>query len=99
MSEKQRVDLVNRFLSRKLWAYVIGVAASVAYAVGLIDREGLAAIVAASAAYQLGEGLADFGASGKRAESDARVAVVAVEADVELAKVEAFAVQRPNDIA
>lgn len=54
-------QVVEKLLSRKFWAYVIGVAASVAYAVGLIDTTGLAAIVGASAAYQVSEGLADFG--------------------------------------
>lgn len=53
--------LVEKLLSRKLWAYVIGVGASVAYAVNLIDQTGLGAILAASAAYQVAEGLADFG--------------------------------------
>lgn len=53
--------LVDKLLSRKFWAYVVGVAGAVAYAANLIDREGLAAIVAASAAYQVAEGLADFG--------------------------------------
>jgi hypothetical protein len=54
-------QLVDRLTSRKFWAYIIGVSASVAYAANLIDQTGLAAIVAASAAYQVGEGLADFG--------------------------------------
>lgn len=54
-------ELVDRLTSRKFWAYIIGVGASIAYAAHLIDSVGLGAIVAASAAYQVGEGLADFG--------------------------------------
>lgn len=53
--------LLEKLTSRKFWAYAIGVGASVAYAFNLIDDKGLAAIIGASAAYQLGEGLADFG--------------------------------------
>lgn len=53
--------VVEKLMSRKFWAYAIGVGASIAYAGGLIDNVGLAAIIAASGLYQVGEGLADFG--------------------------------------
>lgn len=54
-------EVVEKLLSRKFWAYAIGVGASIAYAGGLIDNVGLAAIIAASGLYQVGEGLADLG--------------------------------------
>lgn len=65
--------LVEKLLSRKLWAYVIGVGASVAYAGGLIDQTGLGAILAASAAYQVAEGLADFGQGKAQAAAEAHL--------------------------
>ncbi len=82
-------DLVDRLLSRKLWAYVIGVGASIAYAGGLIDQVGLAAIVAASGLYQVGEGLADLGQNAKRAEAEAKAHVANLQADVALAQLDA----------
>jgi membrane protease YdiL (CAAX protease family) len=53
--------LVERLTSRKFWAFIIGVVAAFVYAFGLIDEKGLAAIIASVAAYNVGEGLADFG--------------------------------------
>lgn len=89
-------ELVNRLLSRKLWAYVIGVGASIAYAAGLIDQVGLAAIVAASGLYQVGEGLADFGQNAKVADAAARVKAAELQADVQLAQLDAVVPARPH---
>jgi hypothetical protein len=54
-------DLTDRLLSRKLWAFIVGIIAAFCYAFHLIDATGLAAIVAAAGTYQIGEGLADLG--------------------------------------
>lgn len=54
-------DAITRLTSRKFIAFVVGIASATAYAFGLIDEKGLAAIITAAGTYQLGEGLADFG--------------------------------------
>jgi hypothetical protein len=53
--------LIEKLSSRKFWAFVVGIAGAFLYAFGVIDEKGLGAIIAAGAAYQVGEGLADFG--------------------------------------
>jgi hypothetical protein len=52
---------IERLTSRKFIAFIVGISAATAYAFGLIDEKGMAAIVAAAGTYQIGEGLADLG--------------------------------------
>lgn len=54
---------IDRLTSRKFIAFIVGIGAATAYALGWIDDRGMAAIVAAAGTYQIGEGLADLGAT------------------------------------
>lgn len=73
-------ELIDRLMSRKFWAFGVGVAGSFCYAFGLIDEKGLAAIIASVAAYNVGEGLADFGQSRAQVESGTRLGEAEVHA-------------------
>lgn len=61
----------DKLTSRKFWAFLVGVVAAFVYAFGLINEQGLAAITASVAAYNIGEGLADFGQGKATVEASA----------------------------
>lgn len=78
--------LLERFTSRKFLAFIAGLCAATAYSLGGIDEKGLAAISAVVAAYNVGEGLADFKQNAAIATAKAQATENELDRDFEYAQ-------------